>query len=133
MSVVADRSDKIAVTVTPTQARHIATAIRLDLAARWEQEWLHPLARREEVNTARSLLDVCADELEMLQWGEPTGDVDLRSDRRRLGELAQNLLEGGEECVATRDDASTEPPDVRRQGEDMIAAARVIHQALADA
>ena len=122
-----------AVTVTPMQARHIAIAIRLELAARWEQQWLHPLARREEVNTARSLLDLCADELEMLQWGEPTGDVELRSERRRLGDLAQNLLEDGEERVASHEDAITEPPDVRRQGEDMIVAARVIRQALADA
>jgi hypothetical protein len=82
---------------------------------------------------ARSLLDVCADELAMLQWGEPTGDVDLCSERRRLGEIARNLLEGGEECFACRDDESTAPPDVRRQGEDMIAAGLVIHQALAAA
>ena len=85
MSVVANRSDQIAVTVTPAQARHIAIAIRLDLAARWEGAWLHPLAQPDEVSTARSLLDECADELQMLQWGEPPGDVDLRSDRRRLG------------------------------------------------
>jgi hypothetical protein len=129
MSVVADRSDKIVVTVTPAQARHIATAIRLDLAARWEQEWLHPQAPREEINSARSLLDVCADELEMLRWGEPAGDVALRSERRRLGELAQNLLDGGEECFACRDDT----PAVRRQGEDMLAAALVILGALSDA
>jgi hypothetical protein len=129
MSVLADRSDKIVVTVTPAQARHIATAIRLDLATRWEQEWLHPLARREEINSARSLLDVCADELEMLRWGEPAGDVALRSERRRLGELAQNLLDGGEECFACRDDA----PAVRRQGEDMLSAALVILAALSDA
>src|ERR1700750_3343517 len=114
MSVVVQRYGEIAVTVTPTQARHIATAIRLDLAAHWQEEWLHPLARREEVSTARSLLDVCTNELEMLQWGEPTGDVALRSDRRRLGELAQNLQEGGVECLALRED-DTQPPDVRRQ------------------
>ncbi|HEY6892373.1 MAG TPA: hypothetical protein VI300_31500, partial [Solirubrobacter sp.] len=118
---------------TPTQARQIATAVRLDLMARWEQDWLHPLAGREELSTARSLLDACTDELEMLQWGDPTGRVDLRADRRRLSELAQNLLEGGEECLATREDDTTEPPDIRRQGVDMIAAARVIHLALADA
>jgi hypothetical protein len=82
---------------------------------------------------ARSLLDECADELQMLQWGEPPGDVDLRSDRRRLGQLAQDLLEGGEERLATRDDESIAPPDVCRQGEDMIATARVIRQALTDA
>jgi hypothetical protein len=133
MSAVDNRSDTIAVTVTPTQARHIATAIRLDLAARWEWDWLHPLARREEVSAARSLLDVCTDELEMLHWGAPNGDVDLRSERRRLGKLAQDLLEGGEERLAVRDDDSTEPPDVRRHGVEMIAAARVIHEALADA
>lgn len=132
MSVVTSGYDKIAVTVTPTQARLIATAIRLDLAARWEQGWLDPLARSEDVRAARSLLDACADELEMLQWGAPTGDVDLRSDRRRLSELAQNLLEGGELCVATRDEPRRHPSDLRWQGEDMIAAARVIHQALAE-
>lgn len=133
MSAVAHRSDTIAVTVTPTQARHVAIAIRLELAARWEKEWLHPLARREEVHTARSLLDLCTDELDMLQWGEPSGNVDLVSDRRRLTELAQNLFEGGEERVATRDDASAAPADLRWQGEDMIAAARMIHVALAEA
>ncbi len=130
MSVVANRSDQIAVTVTPTQARHIATSIRLDLATRWQRDWLHPLARPEELSMARSLLDACADELEMLQWGEPTGNVDLRSDRRRLAELAQDLLDGGQECFATGDDESIAPPDVRRQGEEMIATARVIRQAL---
>ena len=124
---------QIAVTVTPTQARHIATAIRLELAARWEQEWLHPSARREEVNTARSLLDLCTDELEMLEWGEPTGDVDLRAERRRLGELALNLLEGGEERVAPATTRAPSLPMCAGEGEDMIAAALVIRQALAEA
>ena len=133
MSVLANTSDQIVVTVTPTQARHIATAIRLDLAARWEDDWLHPSARPEEVSTARSLLDACADELEMLEWGEPTGDVDLRSDRQRLDVLARNLHEGGEDLIATRDDANIAPPDVRQEGEDMIATARAVRQALADA
>ena len=133
MSAVDNKSDTIAVTVTPTQARQIATAIRLDLTARWERNWLHPLAQREEVSAARSLLDASTDELEMLEWGEPAGEVHLRSDRRRLRELAQNLLEGGEECLATREDDSTEPPDIRRQGVDMIAAAQAIQLALAHA
>jgi hypothetical protein len=57
MSAVHSWSDEIAVTVTPTQARHIATAIRVDLATQWEQDWLRPCARREEISTARSLLD----------------------------------------------------------------------------
>ena len=133
MRALEKRSDEIAVTVTPAQARHIATAIRLELAAQWEPDWLTPLAHREEVSTARRLLDAYADELEMLQWGEPAGDVDLHSGRKRLSELAYNLLQGGEERVAATDDASAEPPEVRRQGEDMIAAARAIHEALADA
>jgi hypothetical protein len=133
MSVVENWSDEIAVTVTPTQARHIATAIRVDLATQWEQDWIRPCARRGEVSTARSLLDAYADELEMLQWGEPIGDVDLRSERKRLSELARNLLEGGVERVAIADDASTARPEVRRQGEDMIAAARVLRKALGDA
>jgi hypothetical protein len=132
MSAVDNRFE-IAVKVTPTQARHIATAIRLDLAARWEEDWLTPFARSEEVSTARSLLDAYADELEMLQWGEPAGDVDLLAERKRLNELATNLLEAGEELVATSDDARAGPAEVRRQGEDMIAAARAISEALADA
>ena len=133
MSAIHDGSDEIAVRVTPTQARHIATAVRLDLATQWEQDWLTPYARREELSTARSLLDAYADELEMLQWGEPAGDIDLYSERKRLRELARNLLEGGEARVASPDAATAELPEVRRQGEDMIAAARVIHDALADA
>lgn len=133
MSAVEKSADEIAVTVTPTQARHIAAAIRLDLANRWEPDWVTPFARREEVSTARTLLDAYADELEMLQWGEPAGDVDLHSGRKRLRELAHNLLEGGQERVATPYEESAEPPEVRRQGEDMIAAAYAIHAALADA
>jgi len=133
MSAVENWSNEIAVMVTPTQARHIAGAIRVELATQWERDWLRPSARREEVSTARALLDAYADELEMLQWGEPAGDVDLRSERRRLGELARDLLEGGVERVAMPDDTSAMRLDVRRQGEDMIAAARVIRTALADA
>ena len=70
----------------------------------------------------------------MLQWGEPVGNVDLHSGRKRLSELAYNLLQGGAELVDTPDDdARAESPEVRREGEDMIAAARAIHAALADA
>ena len=117
MSVVANRSDKIAVTVTPRRRDTSPPPFAWTSPPAGSRDGCIPWPGREEVNTARSLLDVCADELEMLQWGEPTGDVDLRSDRRRLSELAQDLLEGGEECVATRDDESI-APDVRRQGED---------------
>ena len=133
MTAVQNRSGKIAVTVTPTQARHIATAIRLDLVTRWEPDWLTPLAHRDEFNAARSLLDQCADELEMLDWGESAGDVVLLWERQRLSELAFNLREGGEECTAARNGAIAESPEVRRQGEAMIATARAIHQALASA
>ena len=131
MSAADTMSDEIAVTVTPTHARCIANAIRLDLATRWEQDWVTPYARREEVSAARSLLDAYADELEMLQWGEPAGDVALHSERERLSELARNLLEGGKDLVAAQSDASAGSLEARRQGEDMIAAARVIHEALA--
>jgi hypothetical protein len=99
----------------------------------WEPDWLTPWAHREDFNAARSLLDQCADELEMLHWGEPAMDVDLLFGRQRLSELAHNLLEGGEECIAARKYAIAESPEVRRQGEDMIATARAIHQALASA
>ncbi|WP_157592482.1 hypothetical protein [Solirubrobacter soli] len=133
MTAVQHRSGEIVVTVTPTQARHIATAIRLDLMTHWEPDWLTPLANREEFNAARSLLDECADELEMLHWGEPAGDVELLFARQRLSELALNLLEGGQECIAARNGAIAESPEIRRQGEDMIATAQAIHRALARA
>jgi len=133
MTAVQNRSGKIAVTVTPTQARHIATAIRVDLMTRWEPHWITSFAHRDEFNAARSLLDERADELEMLQWGEPAGDVDLLLERQRLSELALSLREGGEECTATRNGAIAESGEVRRQGEAMIATARAIDQALAGA
>ena len=106
---------EVAVSVTPTQARQIATAVRVDFAARWDPDWLAPFARREAFNAARSLLDECADELEMLHWGEPSGDIDLRFARQRLSELALNLREGGEECIAARNGALAESPELRRQ------------------
>jgi hypothetical protein len=69
----------------------------------------------------------------MLHWGEPTGDLDLLFDRWRLSELAHNLLEGGEECIAASSGALAQSPEVRHQGEDMIATAQAIHEALAGA
>jgi hypothetical protein len=126
-SVAAD----IAVRLTPTQAKHIADTIRIELVSQWDCAWFTSLPCREDAGRARSLLEVCTDQLEELEWGEATGTVELHSGSDRLESIADNLLEGAEECLADTDHQSKGRfQHSRERSNDMIAAARVIREAL---
>ena len=121
---------EIAVTLTPALAKHVADTIRIQLLNRWDSEWLTSLPGREEVGQARSLLDVYSEELEELEWGESAGSVQLHGSRKRLLDLAANLAEGAEECLADPDCQRGTGRFARRHGQDMSAAAEAIRDAV---
>jgi len=116
--------EAVVVRVTPAQAKHIAASMRIALAAGFEGAWPHPLPDRADVEGLRALVNSYADELAMLEWGEPRGDVELLSQRVRLERLARELIEAGAERI-------NDQPIAGREGRDMISAAQAINAVLA--
>jgi hypothetical protein len=98
--------------------------MRIALAARFEGSWDHPLPDRADVEGMRALVNSYADELAMLEWGEPHGDVELLSERVRLERVARELTEAGFERI-------DDQPISAREGRDMISAAQAINAGLA--
>jgi hypothetical protein len=117
--------DAVAVRLTPAQAKHIAASMRIALAARFEGAWAYPLPNRADVEGLRAFVDSYADELAMLEWGEPQRDVELLCQRVRLERLARELIEAGAERI------NDHPIAGGREGRDMISAARAINAVLA--
>jgi hypothetical protein len=116
--------DAVAVRLTPAQAKPIAASMRIALAARFEGAWPYPLPDRADVEGLRALVNSYADELAMLEWGEPKRDVELLCQRVRLERLARELIEAGAEQI-------NDQPIAGREGRDMISAARAINAVLA--
>ena len=116
--------DAVAVRLTPAQAKHIAASMRIALAARFEGAWAYPLPDRADVEGLRALVNSYADELAMLEWGEPQRDVELLCKRGRLERLARELIEAGAERI-------NDQPIAGREGSDMISAGRAINAVLA--
>ena len=116
--------DAVAVRLTPAQAKHIAASMRIALAARFEGTWAQPLPDRADVEELRALVDSYADELAMIEWGEPQRDVELLCHRVRLERLAGELIEAGAERI-------DDQPIAGRERRDMISAARAINAVLA--
>jgi hypothetical protein len=116
--------DAVAVKLTPAQAKHIAASMRIALAARFEGSWAYPLPDRADLEGMRALVDSYADELAMLEWGEPQGEVELLCERVRLEGLARELIEAATERIGDR-------PIAGPAGRDMISAAQAINAVLA--
>jgi hypothetical protein len=116
--------DAVAVRLTPAQAKHIAASMRIALAARLEGAWAYPLPDRADVEGLRALVNSYADELAMLEWGEPQRDVELLCQRVRLERLARELVEAGAERI-------DDHPIAGREASDMISAGRAINAVLA--
>ena len=114
--------DAVAVRLTPAQAKHIAASMRIALAARFEGTWAHPLPDRADVEGLRALVNSYADELAMLEWGQPPRDVELLCQRVRLERLARELIEAG---------AINDLPIAGREASDMISAGQAINAVLA--
>ena len=120
-------------TLTPAQALDVAGTIRIQLASLFEGTLTGPIPGRGDLSRLRELIDLYVDELEMIAWGEPEGDVEIAGPRHLLEAIAHDLREGGEERVANPLGWNTEkPPLVRHRGRSMLAAAKAIERALGD-
>jgi hypothetical protein len=123
---------RVGVTLTPVLAREVARALRIQLACELDRPLDAPLPSREDVGRLRTILDVCVDQLETLEWGAPAGEVRMTAPRHLLETIAQDLIGGGNERLANPMGCSNpEPHSVRRQGRQMIRAAETINGALA--
>ena len=123
---------RVAVTLSPLQAREVAGALRIQLACELDRPLDQPLPTREDAARLRTVLDLCVDQLETLAWGEPSGDVLMIAPWLLLEAIARDLIGGGQECLADPVGRNTaEAQRVRRQGRSMIRAAETINVALA--
>jgi hypothetical protein len=124
--------ERVGVTLSPLLAREVARALRIQLACVLDRPFDEPLPTREDAGRLRSVLDLCVDQLETLAWGEPSSEVRMIAPRLLLERIARDLLDGGEECLASPLGwSSPEAQRVRRQGRRMIRAAEAISSALA--
>ena len=129
------RGAVVAVTLSPTQAQHVAITVRIQLAYACERTLPDHLTgqvvERRELRRFRSIMDLYVDELESLQWGDPTDDIRVTLRRPRLELIARELREGGEERLADLTGWHTaDAQAVLRWGNEMIGAATVIECAL---
>lgn len=126
--------ESVEVMLSRSQAREVARALRIELACELDQPFAEPLPSKEDAARLRAVLDMCVDQLELLSWGEPSGDVQMRAPRTWLDTVARDLLDGGNERLAHP--LSWDSPDeqtARRQGRQMIRAAEAITSAIAAA
>lgn len=123
---------RVAVALDRCLAREVAWALRIQLACELERPFEQPLPTREDAARLRTVLDICVDQLETLEWGEPAGEVRMTAPRPLLETLAKDLLGGGNERLANSGGRNTpEAQRVGRQGRRMIRAAEAINGALA--
>jgi hypothetical protein len=122
----------VGVTLGPLLAREVARALRIQLAAEFDRPFDGPLPSREDAARLRSVLDLCVDQLETLEWGEPAGEVRMTAPRFLLEAIARDLRDGGHERLENQVGSNDrEAQRVRRQGRHMIRAADAISGALA--
>lgn len=122
----------VGVTLSPVLAREVARALRLQLACELDRPHNAPLPSREDAGRLRTIVDLCVDQLETLDWGAPAADVRMTAPRQLLEAIAQDLIGGGNERLTDPlDGNSPEAHRVRRQGRQMIRAAETINGALA--
>jgi hypothetical protein len=88
----------VVVRLSSAQARHLADALRVQLAMRWEALPLGPVPCRGEVERLRALLEEYGEPLERLGWGEPAGEVELRWHADALSGMARELRQAAAEC-----------------------------------
>lgn len=67
--------ERVGVTLNPALAKEVARALRIQLACELDRPFDEALPSREDAAHLRSVLDVCVDQLDMLAWGEASGDV----------------------------------------------------------
>lgn len=99
----ADAEAYVPVMLTPAQAKDIARAIRTEIMSEFGQALATPVPRPDDIARLRTTIDLYAEQLEMLDWGEPSSDIEIACPPELFATIAQELQEGGEEIVPERD------------------------------
>jgi hypothetical protein len=99
----AESGPYVPVMLTPGQARDIACAIRTEILSEFGHSLAAPVPRPDDIARLRSTIDLYAEQLELLDWGEPSSNIEIECPRDLFTTIAQELQEGGEESVPERD------------------------------
>jgi hypothetical protein len=93
----------VPVMLAPAQAKDIACAIRTEIMSELGHALAAPVPRPQDIARLRTTIDLYAQQLELLDWGEPSSDIEIACPRGLFATIAQELQEGGEESVPERD------------------------------
>jgi hypothetical protein len=93
----------VPVMLTPAQAKDIARAISAELVSECGGTLAAPLPRPDDIARLRTIIDVYAGQLEAIDWGEPSADIEIECPSDLLETIARELEEDGEERVKDGD------------------------------
>jgi hypothetical protein len=98
--------------------------LRIQLACEFEGSFDRALPSREDIGRLRAVIDVCADHLEGLGWGQASGEVQMVAPQSVLEAIAEDLREGGNERLMNPMGwNSRDARKARTEARNMIAAA----------
>jgi hypothetical protein len=93
----------VPVMLTPAQAKDIACAIRTEIMSEFGHTLAAPVPRPDDIARLRTTIDRYAEQLDLLDWGEPSSEIEIACPRDLFATVAHELEEGGEEAVPERD------------------------------
>jgi hypothetical protein len=93
----------VPVMLTPAQAKDIARAIRTELVTECGGTLAAPLPRPGDIARLRTIIDLYAAQLEALDWGKPSADIEIECPTHLLETIAQEVREDGEPGVKDGD------------------------------
>jgi hypothetical protein len=93
----------VRVILTPAQAKDVAHAIRNELVTECGGTLAAPLPTPDDIARLRTIIDVYAQQLEALDWGEPSAAIEIECPTDLLETIAQEVREDGEERVKDDD------------------------------
>ena len=89
----------VAVMFGPAQANEIARKMRDELARECGEALAAPLPNHTRIARLQTIIEIYAEQLEGLEWGEPRADVEMLCDAELLGTIAPALSDGREERI----------------------------------
>jgi hypothetical protein len=93
----------VPVMLTPAQAKDIACAIRTEIVSEVGLTLAGPVPCPAEIARLRTTIDVYAEQLELLDWGKPSTNIEVACPLDLFATIAEELQEGGEETVPESD------------------------------
>jgi hypothetical protein len=99
----AEAGAHVSVMLTPAQAKDIAHAIRTEIMSECGQTLAAPVPCPEDIARLRTTIDLYAEQLELLDWGKPSSEIEIVCPLDLFTTIGEELQEGGEETVPERD------------------------------